>query len=73
MLSFENLLFDRIKYTPCTVLLGRYDQIVGYKDQQELMNDRKNFEVKLLSHSGHNLPIDEPDSLFLFFKSFIES
>lgn len=73
MLSFENLLFDRIKDTHCTVLLGRYDQIVGYKDQLELVNDRKNFEVKLLSHSGHNLPIDEPDSLFLFFKNFIES
>lgn len=73
MLSFENFLFDRIKDIHCTVLLGKYDQIVGYKDQQELMTNRKNFEVKILPNSGHNLPIDEPDSLFLFFKNFIES
>lgn len=71
LLSFETILFEKLPTVSCIVLLGEYDQVVGYKNQHELMSDRQNFEVVLLPNCGHNLPIDDTESLYVYFQQFI--
>ncbi len=72
--SFEGTLFDDISEVKGTVLLGKFDQIVGFLDQEQLMKDKerkKNKEVYILDEAGHNLPIDAKEELNKHFLKFI--
>ncbi|WP_167630434.1 alpha/beta fold hydrolase [Listeria valentina] len=74
--SFENTLFNDISEVNGTTLLGKFDQIVGFADQEQLMTDKvhkKNKEVFILDEAGHNLPIDVKDELNMHFLKFIRN
>ncbi|MBC1522336.1 alpha/beta hydrolase [Listeria aquatica] len=72
MFSFENILIDDISEVKGNILLGKFDQIVGFSDQEQLMN-KENMEVYVLDEAGHNLPIDVKDELNKHFLRFIRS
>lgn len=52
-----------------TLVLGLYDNVVGYKDQISKALD-SNFELHLLSNAGHNLMIDDTRFLQFIAKKF---
>ncbi|MDN2452123.1 alpha/beta hydrolase [Lactobacillus sp. UCMA15818] len=45
---------------PVFLLLGKHDQIVGFKEQAEMAMNFKNCNLLVLENAGHNLPIDQP-------------
>lgn len=54
-----------------TIILGKYDHIVGYQDQiKETMNS--NFEIHLLDNAGHNLMIDDTTFLYSIARRFFD-
>ncbi|MDO1605046.1 alpha/beta hydrolase [Lactobacillus sp. YT155] len=69
--SFEKSL-KPISEGKSIVLLGKFDNVVGYKNQETFFEHADNFETILLKTSGHNLPIDDKDSLKKYFLEFIQ-
>ncbi|WP_283679842.1 alpha/beta hydrolase [Lentilactobacillus sp. Marseille-Q4993] len=57
--SFDDEL--KASYHPMNaeILLGEYDNIVGYKDQQKLFSRMFDANIEVIAESGHNLPIDQ--------------
>lgn len=56
-LNFEEELFREFPKIKGTVLLGEFDNVVGYKDQYNLLSSKIE-DVIIVPNSGHNLPID---------------
>ncbi|KRL01153.1 alpha/beta fold hydrolase [Liquorilactobacillus capillatus] len=55
---------------PLFLLLGKHDQIVGFKEQVRLDTNFKNSSLLILENAGHNLPIDQPEIFASCVKSF---
>ncbi|WEV53847.1 alpha/beta hydrolase [Leuconostocaceae bacterium ESL0723] len=56
---------------PITLLLGKYDNVVGYQDQQEIAKLSAQTEFHFLQNAGHNLMIDETDRFLTLFSKFL--
>lgn len=56
-----------------TILLGKNDQIVGYRDQLELLNPANEIQITVLNDAGHNLFTDRPKDWQDQFKKFSKS
>lgn len=69
--SFEETISIHTK-TILTVLLGKYDNVVGYKDQFEFFQDYPNATLSLFSDGGHNLFIDNFDFISDYVNNFIK-
>lgn len=70
-LSFESSLTEKLISTTGTILVGAYDQVVGYRDHQTLFANTPEITLQLLEKSGHNLPLDEPERFGQAFTSFL--
>lgn len=66
--SFEDSI-NILETTLITLLLGRFDTIVGYRDQLNFFECFKNTTISILSDCGHNLFIDN----YNFSKSYIDN
>lgn len=44
---------------PIFFLLGKHDQVVGFKEQKKLAANFKDYNLLILEEAGHNLPIDQ--------------
>lgn len=53
------------------VFSGKFDNIVGYKDVNQLYKYNKNIKFILFNNSGHNLIIDEYDKFIKYFNCFL--
>ncbi len=66
----ENELKSKNYSVPFTIMVGKNDQIVGYKEQLRLATNSELGEIFLLNKTGHNLMVDQPaltKSAFLHF------
>ncbi|MFT9411603.1 alpha/beta fold hydrolase [Liquorilactobacillus hordei] len=48
---------------PTFLLLGKHDQIVGFKEQVSMAHNFNRCDLLILEQAGHNLPIDQPKML----------
>ncbi|USS93464.1 alpha/beta hydrolase [Fructilactobacillus ixorae] len=69
---------NAIEPVATTVLVGRYDNIVGHRDPVKLLTPKyPELEIKQYGNSGHNLMIDETDrftaDLVQFVKKYSEA
>ncbi|KAA8374104.1 alpha/beta fold hydrolase [Leuconostoc carnosum] len=72
-LSFEQELDHFGSETKIQVVLGRYDHVVGYKQQLALFVQKENADITLLSSAGHNIMIDQPDVIYSLFNNLIKT
>ncbi|MBZ6002758.1 alpha/beta hydrolase [Leuconostoc gelidum subsp. aenigmaticum] len=72
-LSFEKELAHFGSETKIQVALGRYDHVVGYKQQLALFVQKENADITLLSSAGHNIMIDQPDTIYSLFNKLINN
>ena len=72
-LSFEKELAHFGSETKIQVVLGRYDHVVGYKQQLALFVQKENADITLLSSAGHNIMIDQPDTIYSLFNKLINN
>lgn len=68
-LKFENKIISNPPNTRGYILLGEYDNVVGYKDQIKVLND-KQAKCRVIANSGHNLQIDSKKILKNILKIF---
>ncbi|SJZ95427.1 Pimeloyl-ACP methyl ester carboxylesterase [Fructilactobacillus lindneri DSM 20690 = JCM 11027] len=55
------------------ILLGKVDNVVGFKDHNLLKKYNENIDIKIFENSGHNLLIDERDQALKLFDIFIKN
>lgn len=68
-LNFEHKIISNPPNTRGYILLGEYDNVVGYQDQIKTLIDKK-VTCKVLANSGHNLQIDSKKELEKYFRDF---
>lgn len=71
-LSFEDQLTHFGPDTQVTFLLGRFDHVVGYKQQVELISKNEKGDIVVVDDAGHNLMIDQPDIVNFYFDRLIQ-
>ncbi len=69
--SFEDSIFIK-EQTILTVLLGKYDDVVGYKDQLDFFQKLPNSTISIFSDGGHNLFIDNFNFSHTYIDNFIQ-
>ncbi|WP_334329014.1 alpha/beta fold hydrolase [Companilactobacillus sp. HBUAS59699] len=53
-----------------TILLGKNDQVVGYRDQLKLLSSNNNVQIAVLNNAGHNPFTDKFMDLKFYFDNF---
>ncbi|MFC6322925.1 alpha/beta fold hydrolase [Companilactobacillus baiquanensis] len=73
--SFEKELVADLAHnkTDVMILLGKNDQIVGYRDQLTLLDPDNEIQISVLNDSGHNLFTDKNQYFEESFKKFSKS
>ncbi|MHC5250693.1 alpha/beta fold hydrolase [Enterococcus sp. LJL90] len=71
--SFEKVLEENLPEMHGTILLGQYDQVVGYHDQLSFFESLSEIKSYVVDNSGHNLPIDQRKTLKEEFDLFLSS
>lgn len=56
-----------------TILLGKDDQVVGYRNQLELLSSDNNVQIAVLNNAGHNLFTDKFMDLKFYFDNFTKN
>ncbi|MDI4585231.1 alpha/beta fold hydrolase [Oenococcus sp. UCMA 14587] len=69
---FEEKLKNTNYQFPIKIMVGRNDQVVGYREQLKLINHNDNGEIVLLNRTGHNLMIDQDKSVNFHFGLFLD-
>lgn len=71
----EKQLFDKLakRILPIEVLLGRYDNVVGYKDHLAKLNQLPNSDITIDENAGHSLLIDDPELVAQKWQQFISN
>lgn len=72
-LEEEPILQKRDYQIPLTMMVGKNDQIVGYQEQCQLVQQSEMGELFLLNQTGHNLLIDQPELAKVAFRHFLET
>jgi len=57
---------------PTVILTGLYDNVVGYKDQFVMTDQFKDVSYAVISDTGHNMQIENPELFNAFVKSWIK-
>lgn len=71
--SFEDNLATLTYDKPATILLGKQDHIVGYKDTLYLLENFKRSSLVILDSSGHNLQIEQEEIFNAHFRSYLNN
>lgn len=69
--SFEDTLTIS-EQTQLTIMLGRYDNVVGFEDQFDYFKNFPNATISLFSDGGHNLFIDNFEFNKIYVKNFLD-
>ena len=64
----QNMRFDQ----PVTILCGRQDNSVGYRDLLKISEDYKRCSISVVDMAGHNLQIERPEIFNLELEDFLK-
>ena len=64
----QNMRFDQ----PVTILCGRQDNSVGYRDLLKISEDYKRCSISVVDMAGHNLQIERPEVFNLELQDFLK-
>lgn len=64
----QNMRFDQ----PVTILCGRQDNSVGYRDLLKISEDYKRCSISVVDMAGHNLQIERPEVFNLELEDFLK-